>query len=171
MFLSPGDYETFFQVLKDGSYQVWQSGLMNELKTAINPALLRLSFAARARGYYIPESEKPLQAIIIMSVKYQPYLTDSALTPLCNGPKLISERVQKFVPFCEIIIFNNMYSSIYMYYKLNICVFEKNVRKSVQKSSGLLRVAEGMVPTPPPLSQGVYPPTSDSFFQHQSTAS
>jgi hypothetical protein len=33
MFLSPSDYETFFQALKDGSYQLWQSGLMNELKT------------------------------------------------------------------------------------------------------------------------------------------
>ena len=32
MFLSPGDYETFFQAMKDGSYQVWQSGLMNELQ-------------------------------------------------------------------------------------------------------------------------------------------
>lgn len=32
-FLSPGDYETFFQALREDSYLGWQSGLMNELNT------------------------------------------------------------------------------------------------------------------------------------------
>jgi type III restriction enzyme len=31
-FLSPPDYEAFFQALRDGHYQQWQSGLMNVLK-------------------------------------------------------------------------------------------------------------------------------------------
>lgn len=32
-FLSPPDYELFFQALRDGGYQGWQSGLMNELRS------------------------------------------------------------------------------------------------------------------------------------------
>lgn len=30
-FLSPEDFETFFQAVRDGQYQNWQSGLMNDL--------------------------------------------------------------------------------------------------------------------------------------------